>query len=38
MEARLRLGKVRSTAALAIPAMAAAIGYHGITKRGAKPL
>jgi NAD(P)-dependent dehydrogenase (short-subunit alcohol dehydrogenase family) len=37
-EARLRLGKVGSMAALAIPAIAAAIGYHRVTKRGAKPL
>jgi NAD(P)-dependent dehydrogenase (short-subunit alcohol dehydrogenase family) len=37
-EARLRLGKVGSIAALAIPAVGAVIGYHRITKRGAKPL
>ena len=37
-EARLRLGKVGSMAALAIPAVGAVIGYHRITKRRAKPL
>ncbi len=37
-EARLRLGKVGSMAALAISAVGAVIGYHRITKRRAKPL
>jgi NAD(P)-dependent dehydrogenase (short-subunit alcohol dehydrogenase family) len=37
-EARVRLGKVGSMAALAIPAVGAVIGYHRVTKRGAKPL
>jgi NAD(P)-dependent dehydrogenase (short-subunit alcohol dehydrogenase family) len=37
-EARLRLGKVGLAAVFAVPAMAASIGYHRITKRGAKPL
>ena len=37
-EARLRLGKVGSMALLAIPAVGAVIGYHRVTKRGAKPL
>ena len=36
-EARLRLGKVGSMAVLAIPAVGAVIGYHRITKQGAKP-
>ncbi|MGH3072793.1 MAG: SDR family oxidoreductase [Gaiellaceae bacterium] len=31
--ARLRLGKVGSVAVLAAPALAALIGYHGVTKR-----
>ncbi len=31
--ARLRLGKPGSAAALALPLVAAAIGYHGLTKR-----
>jgi NAD(P)-dependent dehydrogenase (short-subunit alcohol dehydrogenase family) len=37
-EARLRLGKVGSIAALAVPATAALIGYHWITRRRAIPL
>jgi hypothetical protein len=37
-EARLRLGKVGSIAVLAVPVVAALIGYHGITKRRAIPL
>jgi NADP-dependent 3-hydroxy acid dehydrogenase YdfG len=37
-EARLRLGKVGLAAVLAVPALAASIGYHRITRRGAKPL
>ena len=32
-DARLRLGKAGSAAALAAPALAALIGYHGVTKR-----
>jgi hypothetical protein len=32
-EARIRLGKTGSAAALAAPAVAAAIGYHALTKR-----
>ena len=32
-EARIRLGKAGSVAALAAPALAALIGYHGLTKR-----
>ena len=32
-EARIRLGKAGSAAALAAPAVAAAIGYHALTKR-----
>lgn len=32
-EARIRLGKTGSVAALAAPALAALIGYHGLTKR-----
>ena len=31
--ARLRLGKIGGIAALAVPLAAAAIGYHGVTKR-----
>jgi NAD(P)-dependent dehydrogenase (short-subunit alcohol dehydrogenase family) len=33
-EARIRLGKAGSVAVLALPVVAAAIGYHGVTKRG----
>jgi NAD(P)-dependent dehydrogenase (short-subunit alcohol dehydrogenase family) len=33
-DARLRLGKAGSAAALLAPVVAGAIGYHGITKRG----
>jgi NAD(P)-dependent dehydrogenase (short-subunit alcohol dehydrogenase family) len=32
-DARIRLGKAGSAAALAVPLVAAAIGYHGLTKR-----
>ena len=31
--ARLRLGKIGGIAVLAVPLAAAAIGYHGVTKR-----
>jgi hypothetical protein len=31
--ARLRLGKIGGIAMLAAPLVAAAIGYHGVTKR-----
>ena len=31
--ARMRLGKIRGIVALAAPWAAAAIGYHGVTKR-----
>jgi NAD(P)-dependent dehydrogenase (short-subunit alcohol dehydrogenase family) len=37
-DARLRLGKVGSIAALALPVVGALIGYHGITKRRSMPL